>query len=262
LIGTAIMDIAVNRLVFEGALKMFIFAQGMGVLFIIGGIAVSALPKSGDWLTRFKQSLGVIILAFAAWNIRLVVPEWMNCLMWAITLLVTSGVFGAFEAAAGLLGNIRKGFALLSFALAVLLGIRAAEHYLDIPLLPRGGSHIANTEPESGGIWIEHDYEEALDRAITEDKLLLVDTFTTWCAQCKELDEKTWPDPNVVAWINANAVAVRIDTEKIRPDLAKPLNVRAYPTIILMDSQGNELRRLFGFHRPEKMLEWLSMSGE
>jgi thiol:disulfide interchange protein DsbD len=257
LIGTAIVEIGVNRQVFEGALKMFLFAQGMGVLFIIGGTAVSALPKSGDWLTRFKQTLGIVILAFAAWNIRLIVPEWANYFMWAIVMLLTVGVFGAFEAAAGLMGHIRKGFALISLAIAVLLGVRATELYLDVPLLPRGG-HVAADESTNGhGIWIEHDYEAAQAKAKAEGKVVLVDTFTDWCVQCKELDEKTWPDPAVVYWIGNNAVAVRIDTEKVRPDLAKPLGIVAYPTIILLTPDGREIRRLNGFHRPAKMLEWL-----
>jgi len=257
LIGTAIVEIGQNGQVFEGALKMFVFAQGMGVLFIIGGTAVSALPKSGDWMTRFKQTLGVIVLAFAAWNIRLIVPEWANYFMWAIVMLLTAGVFGAFEAAAGLMGHVRKGFALLSLAIAVLLGVRATELYLDVPLLPRGGNVASDDSTVGHGVWIEHDYEAAQARAKAEGKIVLVDTFTDWCAQCKELDEKTWPDPAVVDWIKNNAVAVRIDTEKVRPDLAKPLGIAAYPTIILLTADGVEIRRLNGFHKPEKMLEWL-----
>jgi thiol:disulfide interchange protein DsbD len=257
LIGTAIVDIGANRQVFEGALKMFVFAQGMGVLFIVGGTAVAALPKSGDWMIRFKQTLGAVVLAFAVWTIRLIVPEWANCFMWAIVLLLTSGVFGAFEIAKGLLGHMRKGFALISFTIAVLLGIRAVEFYLDISLLPNGVSTTATAESEARELWIEHDLESAQNRAKAENKLVLIDTFTSWCAQCKELDEKTWPDPAVSGWIQNNAIAVRIDTEKVRPDLAKPLGIVAYPTIILMDADGKETRRLNGFHGPEKMLGWL-----
>jgi thiol:disulfide interchange protein DsbD len=251
------MDIGMKGQALEGAIKMFVFAQGMGVLFVLGGVAVSALPKSGDWLIRFKQALGVIILAFAVWTIRLIVPEWANYSLWTAVLLLTSGIFGVFDAAEGLLGAIRKSFAMLALAIGLLLGVRAAELFLDVPLLPRGGAANADAGHDSHGLWIEHDYEEALRKAKAEGKLVLIDTFADWCVQCKELDEKTWPDPSVSAWIQSNAVAVRIDTEKIRPDLAKPLGVVAYPTTILADADGVEIRRLNGFHRPEKMLEWL-----
>ena len=259
LIGTALVDIAENHHVFEGALKMFVFAQGMGVLFIVGGTAVSALPKSGDWLIRFKQTLGLIVLAFAIWTVRLIVPEWANYAMWAAALLIASGVYGAFEPAEGLVSGIRKGLALFALSVAVLLGVRALELGLDLQLLPRGASTAAEAEHGAAtNIWMEHDLEKAQDRAKNEGRLVLIDTFTSWCAQCKELDEKTWPDPAICDWIKKNAVAVRIDTEKVRPDLAKTLGVKAYPTVILLSQDGKELRRIMGFHRPEAMLEWLA----
>jgi thiol:disulfide interchange protein DsbD len=140
--------------------------------------------------------------------------------------------------------------------LSVLLGLRAVEAGLDVQLLPRGASAAVAAE-HGTSLWVEHDLEEAQDRARYEGKLVLVDTFTSWCAQCKELDEKTWPDPAICEWIKKNAVAVRIDTEKVRPDLAKPLGVNAYPTTILLAPDGKELRRILGFHGPRQMLEWL-----
>jgi thiol:disulfide interchange protein DsbD len=256
LVGAALVDIGANGKVFEGALKMFIFAQGMGLLFIAGGAAVSALPKSGDWLERFKQALGVVVLGFAIWNIRLIAPAWANYAMWALAMMLAAGALGAFDAAKGLMGNLRKGIAIFALVVSLLLGARSLELSLGIQLLPSAPAAEAQASSPHA-LWIEHDFEEALDRARSEGKLVLVDTFTEWCAQCKELDEKTWPDPAIAAWIQKNAVAVRIDTEKMRPDLAKPLGIAAYPTIILMDAQGSEIRRLNGFHRPEKMLEWL-----
>jgi len=35
------------------------------------------------------------------------------------------------------------------------------------------------------------------------------------------------------------------------------LGIVAYPTIILTDADGKEIRRLNGFHKPENMLAWL-----
>ncbi len=255
LIGTAILDIAAKGLVFEGALKMFLFAQGMGVLFIVGGVAVSALPKSGDWLIRFKQFLGLLVFGYAVWNLRLLLPEWTSFALWTVVLLVASGVFGAFEAAEGLVGGLRKGVALLCLALGLLLGLKAVETGLDLPLLPRGGAAAqAEAKPET---WMSQDLEGALARAKAEKKLVLVDIYAEWCAQCKELDHKTWPAPEVEAWIRQNAVAVRIDTDKQRPDLAKKLEVRSYPSVILLDADGKELRRILGFQKPEQMRAWL-----
>ena len=50
---------------------------------------------------------------------------------------------------------------------------------------------------------------------------------------------------------------VRIDTYKIRKDLATRLNILSYPTVILLDGDGKEQRRLLGFQKPAEMLKFL-----
>lgn len=257
-IGAVLVSIAQQGDVWLGGLQLFTFALGMGVLFLVVGTFSAGLPRSGEWLTRFKQAMGLVVLGFAAWNIRLLVPAWANAALWCGVLLVGAAVLGAFEAAEGLPGQVRRGAAVLMLALGVLLGVKAAEGAFDLDLLPRGG---APAEKAAKGTWLEQDYEGALARARTEGKLVLVDLYADWCAQCKELDEKTWPDPAVQAWISAHAVPVRIDTDARRKDLAGPLQVRSYPTVILLDGQGRELRRILGFQKAGTMKAWLEGRG-
>ena len=192
------MDIAQKGDVFLGGLQLFIFALGMGVLFLAVGTFSAALPKSGEWLTRFKQGMGLVVLGFAAWNVRLVVPDWANFAMWTVVMLAGAAVFGAFEAAEGLVGQLRRSFALLLLALGLLLGVRTVETYLKVELMPRGGT--SSVKDEHAG-WMEQDLEGALAKAKAEHKVVLVDIYADWCAQCKELDEKTWPDAAVKQWM-------------------------------------------------------------
>jgi len=220
------------------------------------GTFSAGLPKSGDWMVRFKTLMGVLVLGFAVWNVRLLVPEWASFLGWTLTALVGAAALGAFEKAEGLGGQFLRGLGLLALAAGLLLGLRTIEQVAGLELLPRGGA--AAKAEAAHGTWIEGDYEKAVARAKAEQKLVLVDTYAEWCAQCKELDEKTWPDPAVQAWIQTHAIAVRIDTDKQRPDLAKTFEIRGYPTVMLMDADGKEVRpRLFGFVKPDKMLAWL-----
>jgi thiol:disulfide interchange protein DsbD len=253
-IGAVLVGIAQQGDVWLGALQLFVFALGMGVLFLVVGTFSAALPKSGDWLTRFKQGMGLVVLGFAVWTVRLVVPEWANFTMWTVVTLVGAAIFGAFEVAEGLVGQLRKGLAILMLALGILLGLRAVETFLQVELLPKSGS-VAVTEAHSG--WMEQDLEGALAKAKVERKLVLVDIYADWCAQCKELDEKTWPDAGVKQWMAQNAVAIRIDTDAKRKDLATTLQIRSYPTVILLDAEGKELRRILGFQKPATMKAWL-----
>jgi thiol:disulfide interchange protein DsbD len=140
-------------------------------------------------------------------------------------------------------------------ALGVMLAVRSVEGFLQVDLLPRGGAPVAAKEGHAG--WLEQDLEGALAQAKAAKKLVLVDIYADWCAQCKELDEKTWPDAGVKQWIAQNAVAVRIDTDAKRQDLAAKLQIRSYPTVILLDAEGRELRRLLGFEKPATMKAWL-----
>jgi thiol:disulfide interchange protein DsbD len=254
-IGAVLVGIAQQGDVFMGGLQLFVFALGMGVLFLAVGTFSAALPKSGDWLTRFKQGMGLVVLGFAAWNVRLVVPDWANFAMWTVVMLAGAAVFGAFEAASGLVGQLRKGLALLVLALALLLGVRTVETYLKVDLLPKGGAAVAAQDEHAG--WMEQDLEGALAKAKAEKKVVLVDIYADWCAQCKELDEKTWPDAALKQWIAANAVPIRIDTDARRKDLATKLQIRSYPTVLLLDADGRELRRILGFQKPETMRAWL-----
>lgn len=255
-VGTVLVNIAKQSGVVSGASQLFAFAMGMGVLFMVVGTFSSGLPKSGNWLIRFKQVMGLVVLAFAAWNVRLIVPDWLNFAMWSVTLMVGASVLGVFESAEGLVSQLRRALAALMLVLALLLGVRTVEKFLDLDLLPQGGV-TANAEPAHKD-WLEQDYEGALKKAKAENKLVLVDIYADWCAQCKELDEKTWPDPAVRAWIAKNAVAVRIDTDAQRKDLQPVFKITGYPTVMLMDAEGKEIRpRLMGFEKPAGMLGWL-----
>jgi thiol:disulfide interchange protein DsbD len=253
-IGTVLVGIAQKGDVFLGGLQLFIFALGMGVLFLVVGTFSAALPKSGDWLTRFKQIMGLVVLGFAAWNVRLVAPLWVNFSLWAFVMLAGAAVFGLFEAAEDLVGQFRKALAMLLLVFGVLFAVRAVETCLNLELLPRSATTAAKTE---ASLWLEQDLEGALAKAKAERKLVLVDVYAEWCAQCKELDEKTWPEAPVKAWIQQNAIAIRIDTDARRKDLAEKLQIRSYPTVLLLDAEGRELRRSLGFQKAETMKAWL-----
>jgi thiol:disulfide interchange protein DsbD len=257
-IGTVLLSIAAKGQVAFGALQLFIFALGMGVLFMIVGTFGASLPRSGDWLTRFKQFMGVVVLGFAVWNVRLLLPHAASLALWALVTLIAAAVLGAFESAEGLAARIGKGLGLISLAVGVLLGIRAVETQFEIPLLPQA-SVTSKAAPEKAvqPSWIQNDYEGALAKAKQEGKVVVIDIFAEWCAQCHELDEKTWPDSAVRQWMQTHAIALRLDTDAKRPDLAKSLKVLGYPTILVLGSDGAELRRASGFQKPEAMLAFL-----
>jgi thiol:disulfide interchange protein DsbD len=264
-IGTVLLAIAKEGKVLLGAAELAVFALGMGVLFLVVGTFSAALPRSGPWLVRLKQMMGLVVLGFAIWTLRLVLPAWLNDGLWSLTLLVATPVLGGFRQAGedrdGIAGGLARGLGLLALALGILLGVRAVESGLGLALLPSGPARSADAAAAAGTPahpgWIEQDLEQALAQAKASGQVVVVDTYADWCAQCKELDERTWPDPQVSAWLKEHAVAVRIDTDRVRKDLAGRLGILSYPTVLVLDGQGKELRRLLGFQPPEAMLKFL-----
>nr|WP_320132413.1 cytochrome c biogenesis protein CcdA [uncultured Holophaga sp.] len=255
--GSVLLAIAQQGQVFLGGLQLFVFALGMGMLFVVVGTFSATLPRSGDWMLRLKALMGLVILAFAVWNLRNILPLWASQGLWALVLLYGASLLGAFQAAGGSGAGFLKALGLLALLLGLLLGLRSLESGLGLQLLPRGEGHTqASAAPD---LWMAQDLEAALARARQENRMVLVDVYADWCAQCKELDEKTWPDPEVKEWIQAHAVPVRIDTDKVRKDLAGSLAIRSYPTVILLDGQGRELRRLQGYQGPRSMMGFLNV---
>jgi thiol-disulfide isomerase/thioredoxin len=89
-------------------------------------------------------------------------------------------------------------------------------------------------------------FPAALERAGAEEKVVMVDFFTTWCGPCKKLDATTWKDPAVLAWLGEHTIALKLDAE-VEVELARSYGIRAYPTMVFARPDGSELGRLVGY---------------
>ncbi len=89
-------------------------------------------------------------------------------------------------------------------------------------------------------------FDQALESARKENKVVLVDFYTTWCPPCRQMDAQTWPQERIRDWVAKNAVAIRIDADREK-ELAKRYSVKAYPSMVFMRPDGSERDRLVGF---------------
>lgn len=101
-----------------------------------------------------------------------------------------------------------------------------------------------------GVIFEEGTLAQALQKAKNNKRgpnLVFVDCYTVWCGPCKMVAEKVFPLEHVGKYFNSNFVNIKIDMEKGEGvEIGKKYNVVAYPTFLILDSDGNEINRVVG----------------
>lgn len=107
------------------------------------------------------------------------------------------------------------------------------------------------------GIRFQHGtLQEGLAQAAREDKLVFVDAYAEWCGPCKWMASTSFPDASVGAFFNKKFVSMKIDMEKGEgPAISQRYGVRAYPTLLFLNSEGDTLKVAVGAMGPEDLLE-------
>lgn len=99
-------------------------------------------------------------------------------------------------------------------------------------------------------------WSEALAKAKKENKLIFLDCYAQWCGPCKVMAATTFKDPVVAELFNETFVNVKIDMEKGEGvDLKKKFAIRAYPTLLFIDGDGNVVHKVLGGLKSEQLLK-------
>ena len=99
-------------------------------------------------------------------------------------------------------------------------------------LILGGGTAIAQTDFRSLS------FEEALQAAKKEKKMVFIDFYTDWCGPCKNMAKNVFPQPKVGAFMNPRFVCLKLNAEKEGKELARTFKVSAYPTYVVTDATG------------------------
>lgn len=109
------------------------------------------------------------------------------------------------------------------------------------------------------GINFRHDlkWEQALEEARKEGKLVFVDFYTQWCGPCYNMAKTVFTLPDVGYFYNNNFVSMKIDCEEPEEGaaLAKKYNVRSFPTYGFIDpATGEMVHRSSSRQTPERFI--------
>jgi thioredoxin-related protein len=99
------------------------------------------------------------------------------------------------------------------------------------------------------------DLPKAQAQAKTEKKLVMLDfTGSDWCGWCIKLNKEVFSQPAFAEYAKKNLVAVEVDfpnkkklsaaQKQANDALAKKYEIKGYPTIIVLDSEGKKVGEL------------------
>ena len=90
-------------------------------------------------------------------------------------------------------------------------------------------------------------FAEALAKAKAENKKVFMDCYTSWCGPCKKMAKNIFPLPQVGEYFNQHFISIKMDMEKGEGiELASKYNVKNFPTLLFMDTDGNVLHKRVG----------------
>jgi protein disulfide-isomerase len=113
------------------------------------------------------------------------------------------------------------------------------------------------------------DFAAAKSAATQQNKYILLDfTGSDWCPYCIQMDKEVFAKPAFSSFADQKLILVKLDfprrasqspAEKSQnQQLAKQYSIEGFPTYVLLDPSGKEIRRQVGYLEggPEAFIGW------
>lgn len=130
--------------------------------------------------------------------------------------------------------------------------------------------------------WVS--FEKALELQKKNPKKIMMDVYTVWCGPCKMLDRNTFQNADIVNYVNKNYYAVKFNgegndkvlykdktfsnpnynearakTRNSAHELARYLQISAYPTIVFFDEKSEVIAPIRGYQQPQQLELYLKL---
>jgi thioredoxin-related protein len=127
---------------------------------------------------------------------------------------------------------------------------------------------IGKAAPQNDTLW-QTNYKQALEQAAKQRKnILLHFTGSDWCPYCIQMDKEVLSKPEFETFAAENLVLVKLDfprSKRLPPGereqnnrLGQQFSIEGFPTYILLDSTGKEVKRQVGYLEggPKVFIRW------
>lgn len=97
---------------------------------------------------------------------------------------------------------------------------------------------------------------DILAKAKAEGKMVFLDCYTTWCGPCRMMANTIFTKSEVGEYFNKHFVSYKLDMERGEgPALGKKYGVKAFPTMLFMDAEGNVRHTIVGSKSANELIE-------
>lgn len=224
-----------------GFLMFFVLALGLGFPYLLLAIfsgKIKKLPRAGEWMDGVKHIFGFILIGMALYFIVPLLPKSFSGYVLPIFMIITAVYLLVFDK----LGNSVKGFKNFKIVFSILLMALAVYN-----LLPSADNNSID--------WQEYS-ESKLSGSIGQTPVI-IDFYADWCIPCKELDAITFSDAKVIEE-SRKFLSLKADmTKSLSPEvesLRNKFKIVGVPTVLILDSNGNEINRITGFVNAEEFI--------
>ena len=224
---------------FFGFLLFFVLAVGLGTPYLFLAIfsgKIKKLPRAGEWMDAVKHIFGLILIGMAIYFLLPLLPKSITPYLLPGFMVISAVYLLFFDKNA----NSVKGFRIFKIVFSVVLVVTAVYW-----LIPNEKQSI-RWQPYTSNV-IE-----------ASNKAKIIDFYADWCIPCKELDAMTFSDPRVINEAKRFA-AYKADMTKSLSDEVSSLrtryNIVGVPTVLIINSKGEEVERITGFVNSAEFLK-------
>lgn len=225
---------------FTGFLLFFVLSMGLGLPYIFlaaSSNSISKLPRSGEWMEGVKIIFGLILFGMALNTLSPLIPKNIFSIIFP-AYIILSGIYLIFIDKKGMTSKVYSKIKYLLAILAILYGA-----WMFKP--QQKGKEVS---------WKILNSVESIEKSISDEKKpVMIDFYADWCAQCKELDEFTYTDPEI-ADLSQSLNTIKIDLTNENESITNKYNIKGLPVVIFMNSRGEEIKdlRITGFLKPDE----------
>ncbi|HHJ49834.1 MAG TPA: DUF255 domain-containing protein [Phaeodactylibacter sp.] len=127
--------------------------------------------------------------------------------------------------------------------------------FLLFSLLPAFGGRMSGGAFAQGIDFFHGSWEEALELARQQEKIIFVDAYAVWCGPCKRMAKTVFTDPEVGAFYNQHFINMKLDMEQGEGlKFRQKYPVSAFPTLFYIDYTGEVIQQVKGFQKSDAFI--------